>query len=51
MVRDDDRSRIKGRQKSANRVGDVRVEVLGGGSVKRDYPNPVAGFYLHEVGF
>lgn len=35
VIEDDERSRIRGRGKRAGRVGDVRVEVRGGGSVKR----------------
>lgn len=44
VVGDDDKSRIIGSRKSADWVGEVRVEVKGGGSVKRDYLTPVAGF-------
>ena len=44
LVGYDDKSRIRGRQKSADRMGDVRVKLRGRGSVKRDYPTPVARF-------
>ena len=40
----DDKSMIIGRQKSADRMGDVRVKLRSGGSVKCNYPTPVDGF-------
>lgn len=40
----DDKSRIRGRKRSVDRMGDVMVNLKGVGSVKQDYPTLVAGF-------